>query len=185
MARSIGRVMKRAGIVCVFTIAMSTCCLYVSQSTKPRWPPAEPSTEIGSAITSIAEIDRLETSAPRLEISWEPSSREVQAYRKVRCTVQLHARDGDLVPNALFLALRHQRSEFGRVPLQIVNRERGEFVLQATLRAPSRPGTYRLVILAEHILRGEALGGKDQDLKSRTPRSLYREVGEAGLVVTR
>ncbi len=158
---------------------------YCTAPATNQWPPPAPTTVIGKDLESIAELERAKSRPPAATLAVEPASGQGRAYRDIRCTVRLEIPHDAPMPRVMIARLRARKLDYGRIILEVASSEEGVIVLEGKMKAPSRPGKYRLEILAEYGLRGAAIAPRHPGPESAGDAVFHQEVARTDLTVTR
>jgi len=131
---------------------------------------------IGSAILSEEDCARAVSHLTHATIDVEPASRVVRPYQKLHCRVRITIPEGDEPPHDLYAVLRSRGIFCCRDQLVLNRRDGTEYALEATLRAPTRLGMYRLGLEAEYSVLAEATGEHNGSAGPLTGRTVHHKI---------
>lgn len=158
--------MKRVGIA-VFLLSLLLAIVFIGQKFIFLYDdmPVPPDYSPGVALTSQEQIDLVQAHPPQATIALEPSTGKAQVYRRIHCRVRLTVPEDVPAPDWVFVTLRRKGLDYDHAPLEIQKHEGESYILEKTIRAPNKPGKYRLVVIAEYTINPKSPVGKDQGIR--------------------
>jgi hypothetical protein len=144
-------------------------CLVLAYFGTSEWPRPAPSFAIGSVIKTREALDRVISHAPEVTISLEPAEKHFKVYQKLRCRATFRVQSGDPPPTFMYGVIRGPRGEYGHDHLLLVRQDGEEYVVEGKIRAPSKPGRYRLTVEEHYVVQFQETAGVPSSTETVPP----------------
>jgi len=101
---------------------------------------------MGGNITTRSQFDYIKSYSPQAQIEIDPALGQVKTWQRIFCQCRLKTPQRNLLPSTVVAVLRARGLDYSHDLLEFKGSRDNEILLDATIRAPSGRGRYRLVI---------------------------------------